>query len=164
MSFTPRNYRIEGATLNYARLTTPTKNPYGVEQWEMQIATTDAAVAAEWRENHLNVKEKDGNFTVSLKRKTTKADGTENGAVRVVGRDNQPFQQTATLGNGSLGNVIVFQYPYTDRVSKQEKIATSLTAVQVTQYEEYIAGGMDFDVLDAPAPAAASDNPEEALF
>ena len=37
----PRNYRINGVELNWARLDTPV-NPFGTPQWELQIATTDS--------------------------------------------------------------------------------------------------------------------------
>ena len=61
----PRNYKITDVELNWARLTKPV-NPFGTEQWELQIATTDQAKAKELADDHLNVKEKDGKFTVCL--------------------------------------------------------------------------------------------------
>ena len=60
----PRNYKIMGVELNWARLDQPV-NPFGTPQWELQIATTDANVAKELSDNHLNVKEKDDKFVVS---------------------------------------------------------------------------------------------------
>ena len=60
----PRNYKIMGVELNWARLDQPV-NPFGTPQWELQVATTDANVAKELSDNHLNVKEKDGKFVVS---------------------------------------------------------------------------------------------------
>ena len=152
----PRNYMIADAELNWARLDTPV-NPFGTEQYELQVATTDAAKAAEWKANHLNVKEKEGVFTVSLKRKAKKADGSDNGKVRVVDAAKAPIENVRSLGNGSRGNVIVFQYPY--EAMGRKGIASSLTAVQVTDFVEYVAtGGVDFDVV-AEAPAAAADQP-----
>ena len=79
----PRNFKVMGVELNWARLDQPV-NPFGTPQWELQIATTDANVAKELSDNHLNVKEKDGKFVVSLKRKATKADGSAMDPVRVV--------------------------------------------------------------------------------
>ena len=152
----PRNYMIADAELNWARLDTPV-NPFGTEQYELQVATTDAAKAAEWKANHLNVKEKEGVFTASLKRKAKKADGSDNGKVRVVDAAKAPIENVRSLGNGSRGNVIVFQYPY--EAMGRKGIASSLTAVQVTDFVEYVAtGGVDFDVV-AEAPAAAADQP-----
>ena len=152
----PRNYMIADAELNWARLDTPV-NPFGTEQYELQVATTDAAKAAEWKANHLNVKEKEGVFTVSLKRKAKKADGSDNGKVRVVDAAKAPIENVRSLGNGSRGNVIVFQYPY--EAMGRKGIASSLTAVQVTDFVEYVAtGGVDFDVV-GEAPAAPSEAP-----
>ena len=54
-SFQPRNYRIDNVELNWAKLTKPV-SPFGVMQYELQIATTDKTVADEWSANHLNVK------------------------------------------------------------------------------------------------------------
>lgn len=143
----PRNFKIMGVELNWARLDTPV-NPFGTEQYELQIATTDKAKAEELKANHLNVKEKDGKFVVSLKRKAKKADGSDNGKVRVVGADLSPLENVRSLGNGSIGNVIVFQYPYS--AMGRSGIASSLTAVQVTEFVEYKAdSSADFDVVGA---------------
>ena len=78
-----RNYMIKNVELNWAKLNKPV-NPFGTEQWELQIATKDKKVAKELSQNHLNVKEKDGIYTVSLKRKAIKSDGATNQPPRVV--------------------------------------------------------------------------------
>ena len=158
-NFTPRNYRIDNVEINYAKLTTPV-DPWktGQFQYEMQIATTDATKADEWRANHLNVKtemNKDtnqptGKFIVSVKRKAAKADGSDNGAPRVVDASAQPID-ASTLGNGSRGNVIVYQMAYS--VAGREGIANSLTAVQVTDFEEYTGSAM-FEPIVSVEPAA----------
>ena len=107
------------------------------------------------RDNHLNVKEKDGVFSASLKRKAFKADGTDNGPVRVVDGNKAPIEDLRSIGNGSIGNVILFQFPYNN--AGRSGIATSLTAVQVTELEIYTgSSSVDFDVVGAmDAPAAA---------
>ena len=153
----PRNYKIEGVELNWAKLDKPV-SPFGVEQYELQIATTDAAKAEEMKANHLNVKEKDGKFVVSLKRKAKKMNGDDNGPVRVVDVNLQEVANKRGIGNGSVGNVIVFQYPY-DAMGRKG-IASSLTAVQVVDLVEYAGSdGVDFDVV---GESAAEDNPEKA--
>ena len=94
-----RNYRIDNVEINWAKLAKPV-NPFGTEQWELQIATTDKAVADEWSNNYLNVKQDktdSSKFTVSLKRKALKADGTSNGPVRVVDKAAQPFADVSQL-------------------------------------------------------------------
>ena len=146
----PRNYKIEGAELNWAKLSKPVQNPFNKEeyQYELQIATTDAEVAKEWAANHLNVKtdKKTGKFVVSLRRKAKKANGEDNGPVRVVDGNLAPFDKVNSIGNGSIGNVIVFQYEWSNM--GRTGISSSLTAVQITQYEEYTPeNAVDFSVV-----------------
>ena len=145
----PRNYLISDVTFNWARLDKP-QNPFGTEQYELQIATTDAAKAAELTANHLNVKEKEaGTFTVSLKRKAKRADGSDNGKVQVVGTKASDVIDVRTIGNGSQGNVIVWQYPYEG--GGRSGIATSLTKVQVVDLKVYDgAGDVDFTMEADP--------------
>ena len=51
-----RNYMIKNVELNWAKLNKPV-NPFGTEQWELQVATTVyKKVAKELSQNHLNVK------------------------------------------------------------------------------------------------------------
>ena len=145
----PRNLLISNVTLNWVRVDTPT-NPFGVDIYEAQIETDDSAVAAQWSADHLNVKERDGKFVVSLKRNAKKKDGSDNGKVRVVGADKMPL--TKSIGNGSKGNVIVWQYPYSN--AGRSGISGSLTAIQVTELVEYQSGGVDFDVVAESAPTA----------
>ena len=150
----PRNFKITDVELNWARLARPV-NPFGTEQFELQIATTDKAKAKELKDNHFNVKEKDGKFVVSLKRKAKKADGSDNGPVRVVNADLSPMENPGSIGNGSVGNVIVFQYPYS--AMGRSGVASSLTAVQVTKHEVYEAtGGVDFDAVSVDQPKGES--------
>ena len=83
-------------------------------------------------------------FTVSLKRKAVKANGDANSAVRVVDSSAValPHEKISQIGNGSTGNVIVYQYPY--KQAGREGIANSLTAVQVIDFKEYTAP-VDFE-------------------
>ena len=151
----PRNFLIADVELNWARLDRPV-NPFGTDQWELQVATTDATVAKTLSDNYLNVKEKDGKFTVSLKRKAVKADGSAMDPVRVVDAQKQPIAERSKIGNGSRGNVIVWQAPY-DQMGRSG-VSSSLTAVQITALEVYEAsGGVDFDIV-GEAPAADEAN------
>ena len=146
-----RNYKIEGVELNWAKLDKPV-SPFGTLQWELQIATTDAAKAEELKANFFNVKEKDGKFIVSLKRKAVKSDGSNNTPVRVVDSKLNEINGS-TIGNGSVGNVIVFQYPY--ETAGRSGIASSLSGVQVTSLMEYTPGTGGFTAIEA------SDEPVE---
>lgn len=148
----PRNYLIADVELNWARLQSPI-NPFGTDIYELQIATTDKAKAEELKANHFNVKERDGKFVVSLKRNAQKRDGTDNGKVRVVDAAKAPLD--ANIGNGSRGNVIVWQYPY--ETMGRKGVSGSLTAVQVTELVEYSAGGVDFDIVGGGEETPSAD-------
>ena len=151
----PRNYLVSDVELNWARLDTPV-SPFGTPQWELQIATTDSAQADVLKANHMNVKEKDGKFVVSLKRKAVKADGSPMEPVRVVDANKATIEARSKIGNGSRGNVIVWQAPY--ETMGRSGISNSLTAVQVTDMVEFIAsGGVDFDIV-----AGSEEGPTEA--
>ena len=60
-----------------------------------------------------------------------------------------------SIGNGSVGNVIVWQAPY--EVQGRKGISNSLTAVQITTLEVYSGGSaaVDFDVVGEDAPAGS---------
>ena len=152
----PRNYLISDVELNWARLDTPAQNPFGGDPaWELQIATTDKAKAEEMSANHLNVKEKDGKFVASLRRKAVTKDGSPMDPVRVVDSSKQPMDGTSRrkIGNGSVGNVIVWQAPYD--FSGRKGVTNSLTAVQVVKLEEYAGGSsVDFDIVGDETPAS----------
>ena len=154
----PRNYTMTGMELNWAKLATPT-SPFGQPIYEIQAATSDAAKAQELRDNFFNVKEQDGKFTVSLKRSATRKDGSDNGKVRVVDGAKMPLDGSK-IGNGSTGNIIVWQYGYNQ--AGRSGVSASLTAVQVTDLVEYTGGGADFDVV-AEAPSS-SEVSEDTLF
>ena len=149
----PRGVVIRDVEAKWAKISGPAPtNAFGGVQWEMTIVTTDPAKAQEMRDAGLNVKEKEGEFAVGLKRKGFKASGEENEAPKVVDRSLQPFE--GRIGNGSTVNVNFWQYEY--EFAGRKGIATSLTAVQVVELVEFQGGGATagFEVLDA-APATA---------
>lgn len=160
---TPRNLLIENVELNWAKLDTPV-NPFGTEQFELQIATTDAAVADQWKKDFLNVKEdkkNPGKFIAALRRKAKRADGSDNGKVRVVDGNKAPFENVRSIGNGSIGNVIIWQAPF-DTMGRKG-VSSSLTAVQITTLEEFTpSGGVDFDVV--PGEDSGQPDNESAMF
>jgi len=151
----PKNLIITDVELNWARLDTPSPNPFGGEpNWELQIATTDAAKAAELKTEGLNVKESDGKFTVSLRRKSVTKDGAPMEPVRVVDAQKLPITgaERRKIGNESRGNVIVWMAPY--EYAGRKGVTTSLTAVQVTKLEEYSGGGAELDFDEIPSADA----------
>ena len=86
-------------------------------------------------------------FVVALKRKAVKADGSPMDPVRVVDANKAPIMDRRSIGNGSVGNVIVWQAPY--EVQGRKGISNSLTAVQITTLEVYSGGSnnVDFDIV-----------------
>lgn len=110
--------------------------------WEVQLRTRDKKVKAEWAKLNLKpktVEDDDGVFySVSLRKKSKKKDGTPNQPVNVVdGGLNQI--NPMSIGNGSVGNVRIFQYEYGD----EGKIASMLMAIQITKLNEYVPKGGD---------------------
>jgi hypothetical protein len=110
--------------------------------WEVQLRTRDKKVKAEWTKLNLKpktVEDDDGVFySVSLRKKSKKKDGTPNQPVNVVdGGLNQI--DPMSIGNGSVGNVRIFQYEYGD----EGKIASMLMAIQITKLNEYVPKGGD---------------------
>jgi hypothetical protein len=107
--------------------------------WELQIRTSDKKVAAEWKAMNLRVttgEDQDGKlvYRANLKKKSKKRDGTDNLPVTLVNGSLEQINPD-TLGNGSKGNVRVYQYPY--NVAGKEGIATMLMAVQITELFEF---------------------------
>ena len=108
--------------------------------WEVQIRTRDKKQQAEWKALNINVKtDEDENgkvfYKATLKKKSKKKDGSDNGPVSVVSGSLEKIDPDK-IGNGSLANVRVFQYDY--EVAGKKGIATMLMAVQVTKLNEYI--------------------------
>lgn len=152
----PRNVMLSDVSMNYAKLRSPVKNPFSqAMQYEMQIVLSDAQ-AKELESYGLSTKkDKEGRSVFSAKRNAMKANGEENGAVRVVDANKQPFD--ANIGNGSKGNVILWVYPWSQ--PGRSGVSASLTAVQVTEHVAYESDSVDFDVVGGGDETAA-----EALF
>ena len=132
-------------------------------QWSVQIATTDEAVAKDWKANHLNVKpHKDipNKWYVDLKRNatyTSRDGGTpkieNNTPVKVVDHNVNPIDATR-LGNGSKGNVLVWQRPYEIKETNKKGISTSLTGVQIIKFVVY-GGAVGFEPVESEGTVAA---------
>lgn len=153
------NTIVRDVQLYWAKLDKPV-DPFGTLQWELTIQVPKK------RESEIasfgKVKEgfDKGTVAVALKKKALKADGTEAAKVGVVDANKQPFD-SKLIGNGSTGNIIVFQRPYEIKApnGKVTKSGTStmLTKVQVTnlvKYERKSDNFVDFDT--------ESDTSEEA--
>lgn len=144
------NVIIRDVKLYWAKLDKPV-DPFGTLQWELTIQ------APKKREKELAQygKTKDGfepgTVAVALKKKAQKADGTDAAKVVVVNASKEPMD-SKLIGNGSTGNVMVFQRPYEIKApnGKVTKSGTStmLNKVQVTtlvEYERKSDNFVDFD-------------------
>jgi len=106
--------------------------------WEVQIRTRDKKQAKEWKDLSIGVKPDEDDhgvfYKATLKKKSKKRDGEPQNPVSLVGGDLTAIDPTV-LGNGSVGNVRVYQYDY--EIAGRKGIASMLMAVQVTTLKEY---------------------------
>lgn len=119
--------------------------------WEVQIRTRDKSQAKSWKDMSLNVKTDDDDggifYKATLKKKSKKRDGTPQKPVDLVGGDLSQLDPDK-LGNGSVGNVRIYQYDYD--VAGKKGVATMLMGIQVTKYKEYEPKPRedDFEMMD----------------
>jgi hypothetical protein len=106
--------------------------------WEVQIRTRDKKVAKGWKDMNLRVQPKEDDeglyYAANLKKKSMKRDGSPMAPVNVVAGDLSPVDPK-TIGNGSVGNLSVYQYDY--NVNGSSGIASMLMGVQITTLNEY---------------------------
>ncbi|MDH5182285.1 MAG: hypothetical protein OEX12_00210 [Gammaproteobacteria bacterium] len=119
------------------------KNP----AWEIQIRTKVKEVADLWRESDLRVKRiipedadenpiiEDAYWRVNLRKRSIKADGDPANPVDVVD-GNLDEIDARSLGNGSVGNLRIFQYEY-ENDDDDKGIANMLMGIQVTKHVVY---------------------------
>ncbi len=105
--------------------------------WECQIRTHDKAVKKSWEELGLPVKavvpdEGAPYFRVNLRKKSTKEDGEPASPIKVVNGQLEDIDPDS-IGNGSVGNVRIFQYQYR-REGGGKGVASVLMGVQVTKH------------------------------
>lgn len=146
------NVIIKDVQLYWAKLGKPVE-PFGQLQWELQIRFPKKRVKE--MEQFGKVKETDeaGIFSINLKKKAEKKDGSPAMKVKLVDRKGEAVDPTI-LGNGSVGNVKVMLKEYqikgpNGRVTK-EGTQVMLIAVQVTDLVKYEPKnvGDDFDYDD----------------
>jgi hypothetical protein len=159
------NVIIKDVALFWAKLDKPV-SPFGVDQYELQIQG-DKKREKEFSQFGKVKPVEGGKISVNLKKKAFKKDGTEAAKVRVVDAGKKELDPKL-IGNGSIGNVMVYCSPYEIKLpnGKISKSGTStmLVAVQVTdliRYERKSDNFVDFDVEGASVDTDAS---EEAMF
>jgi len=155
-----RTVIIPEVELHWAKLVKPVE-PFGTLQWELQMRTRDKAKAKAWKdEYYLPVKtesDDDGTYyKANVKRKALNKEGERNKAPEVVDANKQVIDGN-NIGNGSMGNVMLFQYPY--EVAGRKGVASMISKVQITDLKVYEnSGATDFDVIGSDENA-----PEETV-
>jgi len=123
--------------------------------WEAQIRTTSKEVKKEWEALKLGVKAivPDGEnektyFRVNLRKKTIKESGEPASPVSVINGAMKDIDPDS-IGNGSIGNVRIFQYEY-KKESGGTGTANVLMGIQVTKHIVYVpkAHSDDFSAED----------------
>jgi hypothetical protein len=142
--------------------------------WDLQIRTTSKEVKKYWESLNLGVKaivpdEGAPYFRVNLRKKSIKADGTEASPVTVVNGSLEAID-AKTIGNGSRGNVRIFQYEYPSKTGKPG-IASVLMAVQITKHVVYKPkprddefGMEETETIQVEDTADSSDSFDDADF
>jgi hypothetical protein len=130
--------------------------------WECQIRTQDKAVKKMWEEMHLPVKaivpdEGAPYFRVNLRKKTIKSDGEKATPVKIINGELEEIDPD-TVGNGSIGNVRIFQYEYSKGGMKS--MASVLMGIQVTKHVMYKRKARDDDFQMTETETVGEDNAE----
>jgi len=137
---------IRNVSFYYAKLDKPV-SPFGTDIYDMQVRFPKERI--EEMSAYGKVREvEDGNFAINITRKAKNAKGQAT-PVRIVDANKNPI--TDLIGNGSSGNIIVYQYDWA--VSGRTGRKTVLIAVQVTDMIKYVPQeAVDFDILPNDMP------------
>jgi hypothetical protein len=134
--------------------------------WEAQIRTTDKAVKKLWEEIGLPVKavvpdEGAPYFRVNLRKKSIKEDGEKASPITVIDGKLREIDPNS-IGNGSIGNVRIFQYEY-PRKDGGKGIASVLMGIQVTKHIVYKPKprGDEFDEAETEVIDNTKENGDE---
>lgn len=135
--------------------------------WEIQLRTKSKETKKEWETLGLNVKavvpdEGDPYFRVNLNKKSLNKEGEPANPVKVVDAKLKEIDPT-TIGNGSIGNVRIYQYEYTKKTGGTGIVSTVM-AVQVTKHVVYTPKpSEDFDALDEDTETVGETKPTDDL-
>jgi len=112
--------------------------------WEVQLRTKSKDQANEWRALGIRVtavrQDEDAPidyYRANLRKKSKKSSGEDGKAPDLIDGDMKPVDPES-IGNGSIANIRIFQYDYTDRESGQSGKASVLMGVQLTTHIVYV--------------------------
>jgi hypothetical protein len=133
---------IRNVNLNYAKVHKAVKNDYDKVLFDIQVEFTKDRISemsqyGNVRKSKLN----EGMFCLNLTRPEKNKEGKKN-AIRVVDNEKNPIK--ADIGNGSVGNVMVYSYDWSFGGKSGRK--SVLIAVQVSTLVPYTPIE-DFDVM-----------------
>ena len=156
---------IKNVEIYFAKLNPKRPNPkFNKENptWEVQIRTTDKEKKKEWETLNLAVKavvpdEGVPYYRVNLRKKSIKEDGDNSSPVSVVDGKLNPIDPDS-IGNGSIGNIRVFQYEYTNAGNKG--IASVLMGMQLTKHIVYTPQARDDDFEETDTETVSSGQSE----
>lgn len=151
--------------------------------WELQLRTSNVEQKKEWENLGFKPKlivgkegeENEGEpiltpegkkqWRINLKKKSLNKDGEPAAPVKVVNGHLEEIEPN-TLGNGSIGNVRIYQYEYT-KADGTQALAAVLMGIQVTRHVVYTPKPRedDFEMTETetvnPAPAPTTDEEDD---
>ena len=133
---------IRNVTLNYAKVYKSEVNPFGKDQFDIQIEF-DKSRSDEMSQYGKIRALPNGNMALNVSRPAKNGKG-QKAKIRVI--DGEKNDMTDGIGNGSKGNVMVYSYDW--NVAGKSGRKTILIAVQVTDLVEYNPdASVDFDLV-----------------
>jgi hypothetical protein len=138
--------KVTNASVKWAKVITPGKgyktNP---DEWTIDMYVTDEDRDALMARGVNPKEDEDGNEYFRAKRRTKTGAGKDQAPPVVVDSKKMPF--TENIGNGSVCNVIVTLFPWSE--GKKKGVMLYLQAVQVVNHVAYGGGNsVDFDAVD----------------
>lgn len=136
------------------------KNP----TWELQLRTTSKEVKKNWEAMNLRPKavlpedDTPPYWRVNLRKKSINSEGEPSGPVKIVDGQLREIDPDS-IGNGSVGNIRIFQYKYTGEDG--EGIASVLMAIQLTKHIVYVPKPRDDDFDMTETETYNSEGEEE---
>jgi len=141
---------IRNVTLNYAKVYKAETNPFGKEQFDIQVEFSKDRIDEMTPFGKVR-QLPNGNFALNINRPAVNNKG-QNNSIRVVNNEKAPM--TDAIGNGSTGNLIVYSYDWSTGGRSGRK--TILIAVQVTDLVPYNPeASVDFDLVIGEGADAA---------
>ena len=140
------------------------KNP----SWEVQIRTQSREQKALLESQGIKMKavipDEEGEkpyYKAMIRKRTIKSDGEAAGPVKVTNGSLEDIDPD-TVGNGSIGNIRVFQYQYGEEDDR--KTASILMAIQITHHVHYKAKPRedDFDMVETTEVHLAEEPQSDA--